>query len=67
MPQMGLIKSLKVALNHDLLPHMDFTNVVFPVNLMEPENVQREAINIAPSRTNSHLSNGRDWKQYSAL
>lgn len=47
---MGFIKGLKVALNHDLLPRMDFMNAVFPVNLMEPENVQREAINFAPQK-----------------
>lgn len=50
MPRMGFIKGLKVALNHGLLPRMDFTNAVFPVNLMESENVQREAISFAPQK-----------------
>lgn len=53
VPQVGLVK---VALNRDLLPHMDFTNVDFLVNLKESENDQREAINCAPSKGRAQSS-----------
>lgn len=44
------ISVVKVALNHDLFPHVDFVNAVFPVNLVVSKKAYREARNCAPQK-----------------